>query len=244
MLLGVGIAGCGWQAGSRPVSAVERARLEKSQALAAFSGDCRFDVNATSAMSTLHPALPARDAPPPPAGTAPDESMAPSVFLDLAFFSVPLAWSHAAAPQDLRALAEDPRVELLAVTHQTAEIGRVSRAVVADHSGPLARPLIHELVAKPNLPDADHVVLDLQVVLQLPSREPPHALERREHGIAFVTAPRAQRPVALSAPLPERPGRVLLLLLTPYVVRHQSHLREIFQCKMADRQRAAAGRAE
>lgn len=234
VLFGFWVAGCASGAAPPPLSAAERARLEKVQALEAFAGRCRFEAEMTSVS-----ALAASDA--PPSGN-PGPPTPPSVFLDLAFFSVPVALSNAAPPAHLALLADDRRVELLAVTHQLAELGRASRTVVAEHTGPLARPLIHELVARPNLSDADQVLLDLQVVLQLASREPSAALEPREHGIAFATAPRAQHPVALSAPLPEEPGRALLLLLTPYVVRDQRHLREIFQCKMADRQRVAANR--
>jgi hypothetical protein len=134
-------------------------------------------------------------------------------------------------------LVRDPSVRLLGTPQLSAEFDATSRAVLDDHTGPLAQTMLRELSAMPKQTDDAQVAIEINAVLQLPT--PQTAIGRPpESRIPFLTAPHFGQAVAMTAQVPEQPGQSLLLLLTPYSVRSEADLRAIFLCKMARRQRA------
>lgn len=215
------VLGCATTVGTPLVREAEPDANDKAEALAPFGGVC--------ALEPLEPDGAPFD------GAAPSQQLPPSVLLELAILSVPLTARRAELPRALDAWIGDPAVQLLAATHRSVPIGERSRTLVEERTGPLARPAVHELSIEAGGAEGGRIALDLTAVLQLPS--PAHdPIERR---VSFVTAARERTPAVLSAPLPGTPGRELVVLLIPHVVREERDLRAIFLCKMRSRMRGA-----
>jgi hypothetical protein len=219
------IAGCTAVKSPTVVREAPPDQRAKAQALEPFMEPCLLDAAAEPRPFGAH-----EHATPAPV---------PSVFLDVAVFTAPHATRFDALAGWSQSLVEDPEVELITTTQFSVELGRPSRWVVEERSGPLTRPVVHALSALPTLADGDYVALDLEVVLQLPGAPlSQDAFVTRTRRLSFATAPRLRRPVAMFGPIPELPGRSLLLLLTAYLVRDDRDLRSIFLCKLWHRQRA------
>jgi hypothetical protein len=186
--------------------------------------------------ATSPPGAPAL--PPPPGGArAPIE---PGLFVELAILEVPAKKGEDIVSRDLRALALDPAVRLLGAPQIFVTETRPTTLVVEEHIGPLAAITLRDVTARLAPEGSTALPFDLHVGLDLPT--PPDAPraspKRTEIGAIFLPADR--RLVAFVKPLPTPAGRMLEVLLTPYVVRDETDLRAIFACKMARRDSAAA----
>jgi hypothetical protein len=162
-----------------------------------------------------------------------------SVFLDAAVFELPTHVAQAKSADFGSTLIADPAVRLLGTPHLIVEAER-STMVLEDRTGLVTTSTLNELSATVTLTDDQRTVLDLEIVLQVPSARDPLSGEliAQKRRIRMHLAPRDRQLVRSSAPIPEQPGRSLLVLLTTYVLHDHSVLREVFECKMKVYQRS------
>lgn len=207
--------------------------LAKQEVFAAISAPCDFE-----RLKALPPPV-ATDIPPPPPPAGDIPPFEPSLFVELATFTLP---SKTVAEQRGKqaALIENPEVRLIGVPHVLIKPGQQTRVALDDHSGPLARPSLHELVVRAIPADGGRVSLELDVALQVPANPAPVVPPERR--VRFVSAPSERVPILLDAPIPEWPGQSLLVLLTLYPMREEADLRALFSCKL-ERRRQAVERA-
>lgn len=218
------LAGCTSSAGQVVVREAPPDASDKAVALERFGSVCLL--NGTEAGG------------PPLDGATASKERAPSVLLELAFLAAPVDAREAALPVKLNAWIGDPTVQLLATTNRSVSLERRAEMVIEERLGPVVRPSIHELSVDARITEGDQIALDLSVVLQLPSSDRGTAVVPLERRVSFVTAAHDRKPMVLSAPLPGTPGRAFLVLLVPYLVRHDRDLRAIFLCKMESQMRA------
>lgn len=204
----------------------------KRQVLAATTARC--DVAAVKARLAPPPGAP--EPPPPPAGEI--LPFQPFLFFEMAVFTVPsVAW--ASARGDLSVVVDQPAVELLGAPHVAAEVGSPARVSLWERIGPLSEPSLHELVAAPSRASDGNVVLELDVILQLPHRltagapvNPPEARVRLSAAVV------EQRPSTLAREIAALPGKTLIVVLIPYAMNEEADQRALFECKLAQRRHA------
>lgn len=161
------------------------------------------------------------------------------VFLDTAVFELPTHAAQAKSADFSSTLVANPAVRLLGTPHLIAEAER-STMVLEERTGLVTTSTLNELSATATFADDQRTVLDLEIVLQVPPARDSKSSEltAQKRRIRMLLAPRDRQHVRSSAPIPEQPGRSLLVLLTPYVLDDDSDLRAVFECKMWQRQRA------
>ncbi len=161
------------------------------------------------------------------------------VFLDTAVFELPTRAAQEKAVYSSSTLIADPAVRLLGTPHIVAEAKR-STIMLEERTGLLTTPTLNELSVTATFTEDQRTVLDVEIVLQVPPERSSSsgALRAQKRRIRLLMAPRDRQHVRASAPIPDQPGRSLLVLLTPYLLRDDSDLRAVFECKMWQRQRA------
>jgi hypothetical protein len=162
------------------------------------------------------------------------------VFLDTAVFELPTLAAQARSADLGSTLVDDPAVRLLGTPQLIVEAER-STKVLEERTGPVTTSTLNEISATATFTDDQRTVLDLEIVLQVPPARYASSgeLGPQKRRMRVLLAPRDRQHVRSSAPIPDRPGRSLLVLLTPYVL-HDDHgdLRAVFACQMWQRQRS------
>lgn len=230
MALALSLAGCAaTPLPSSGDSETRSAELAKARVFDAFAEPCSLETPPNSALPPDAPEPPARVGPEPGTFTA-------GVFVDTALFLLRTASAEAPLPVSRESLTRDATVRLLGSPHLSASFDATSRAVLEDHTGPLAQATLHEIALTPRRTAGAELLIELETTLLLPtpqttSGRPPEAR------LQLLTAPHFGQAVTLTAQIPEQPGYSLLLLLRAYEIRKEADLRAIFLCKMAQRKR-------
>ena len=228
---GLLLAGCAESVGSvRSYDEASADRDVKAQALQSFETEC--PATASSAKSAT----------PNDEHLRPSRSH-PSVFVDAAIFEVPARSTGARLPNAIAVLRDDPLVHLLGTPHVLAEVDRDTTLSIQERTGPVVRSTLKALSVVPVLANDQRTSLELDIVLYVPSEQSALSspIAPRESRIRMTVAPREGKPLAAIAPVPQQPGRWIVVLVVTYVVRSQGDLRAIFQCKMTQRQRSLRG---
>jgi len=225
----LGVAGCAAEPAPR-LAESRSAELVKAQVFQAFAEPCSVDLPPNFELPP--------DAPEPPPAVSPPGPFTPGIFLETALFLLPSAKASIALPASGERLIRDPEVRLLGTPQLFAQFDVPSRAAFEDDTGPLAEATLHDIVATPRQTADARLAIELDTGVFLPTSstatgKPPEA---RVH---FVAAPRVGQSVASTEQIPGRPQQSLLLLMTPHAIEREAQLRAIFQCKMAQRQRAS-----
>jgi hypothetical protein len=227
-------AGCAASAPTVPLDDAGDAEL-KREVVAAFEQGCdlRLEYGATPLAATLPPG----EAPPaPPPGFAPQGPRVPSVFLEMALFVAPAGMGSGS--RDLRpALANEPKARLVATPHQLLDFGQPARMSFEQHSGPLLNTALQSLDSTATPASEGQLALALDVHLLLPTATNPASVAVPATRVRFAVAAPVQTPIVATAAVPGRADEMAVLLLSAYVLRTESDLRTLFECKMRNRQR-------
>jgi hypothetical protein len=158
------------------------------------------------------------------------------IFTEMVVLEAPTSLAHTASKGSLVELAERSEVRLLGTPHIMTDAGTRSSMTVATQHGALERLELYQVSVGAKLAEPDFVVLDLELVVQLPHRETTTA--PRTSRAVLTVAPRDGQAIVDSAPLSHDKNRSLVVAVTPRRIRSEADLRAHFQCKM--RQRSAA----
>jgi hypothetical protein len=160
------------------------------------------------------------------------------VFLDTAVFELPTGAAQEKSVDSSSTLIADPAVRLLGTPRIAAEAER-STIMLEERTGLLTSSTLNQLSVTATFTEDQRAVLDVEIVLQVPLARSSSSgeLSTQKRRIRLLMAPRDRQHVRASAPIPDQPGRSLLVLLTPYFLHDDSDLRAVFECKMWQRQR-------
>jgi hypothetical protein len=227
-------AGCGASAPAVPLADAGDAEV-KREVLAAFEHGC--DLRLEYGGMPLAATVPMGEPPPtPPPGVAPQGPRLPSVFLEMALFVAPA--SMGSGSRDLwRAVANEPRARLVASPHQMLDLGQRARVSFEEHSGPLLNTALLALDSTATPASEGHLALDLDLHLLLPTATNPPSVAVPATRVHFALAAPEQAPIVATAAVPGRADEMAVLLLSAYVIRTETDLRTLFECKMRKRQR-------
>jgi hypothetical protein len=226
-------AGCGASASAVPPADAGDAEV-KREVLAAFEQGC--DLRLEYGGMPLAGTVPVGEPPPPPPGLAPHGPRLPSVFLETALFVAPARMGSAS--RDLRlALANEPMARLVASPHQLLDFGQRGRVSFEEHSGPLLNTALLAMDSTATPAGEGRLALDLDVHLLLPTATNPPSVAVPATRVHFALAAPVQAPIVATAAVPGRADEMAVLLLSAYVLRTETDLRTLFECKMRNRQR-------
>lgn len=214
------------------VGQADRDRV-KREVLTAFERLC--DLRGSNSAPRTQVATPLEPPPTPPPGAQP-EPLSPGVFLELALFTTPRSVANA---KDLRsALAKTPTARFIAAPHVLLEFGRTVILPFDEHTGPLTHTTLRAIEGTATVASDRRLALELSMILQLPT--PPDAqppVNPTATRVRFVLGLPARQVVAATAAIPGWPDESAVVLLVAHVIREDSDLRALFECRMRERQR-------
>jgi len=248
LLLGVTFPLLACQHSVTPASAplTDEDRAEKREVLHALAPCPAPSTSPAAPPPPISSAVPTE--PPPGASGGPVE---PGVYVELGVFEVPLASKPdakqpLAAPRpltdpaaELERLAQDDRARFLGAPQLMVRSEAPSQGIIAERTGPLLEAALRDVTARVKPAAGGAFVLEFELGIDLP-HEGFGAPTRR--AVKASASPRGDELVGFVASVPGLPGKSLHVLAVPYVIRGESDLRALFQCKMQRREQAVRNR--
>lgn len=158
------------------------------------------------------------------------------VFTELFLMEGPSTTVSAARLSDLSQLARDPRLQLLAAPHLITDVGQRTEETLVEHIGVSQQASLYQVSVLPRESSEGWVVLELGMTLQLPNANAAAPAPTASTTLT-MTGPEQQLLLS-SAALPHGRDRALLVLAKYWRIHDTLDLRDIFECKMRQRQHA------
>jgi hypothetical protein len=174
------------------------------------------------------------------------------VYVELGVFEVPVAGKPDAKQQpnasprplgdpavELERLAEDDRARFLGAPQLLVRSEEPRQGIIAERTGPLLEAALRDVTIRVKPAAGGAFVLDFELGIDLP-HEGFGAPTRK--AVKASASPHDHELVGFIANVPGLPGKSLHVLAVAYVIRGESELRALFECKMQRRGQPALGR--